>query len=897
VFNYDFWKDTWVLQYSENAINRYEPCYPSAAPTILPSRVPTLSPTNRPTRRPSSSPTARPTVNPSFMPTAKPSNHPSVRPSAKPSAAPSAKPSASPTAQPSSRPTPFPSMYPTKHPTSVPSRHPTTLPTLHPTNHPTNAPSAAPTFNSSRVEVTMLSAYRENWGGVHLIMMGPSMSVVLDSAGPLSMGTESLDLYSDQWGLYTVMALYPGTEPENVDVHDEECNIYWKLNFTGNSPPLVFHGTYKSSLQLMLDSGSDAWAIVSSTGGLSGYVPCTPTAAPTSMPTTFWGNGGTYDMVANRYVLQPWMEIGYTVLDDSHWVSIAGSFTNFIDPVVFLSLPNIPGDTSQQGYAASVRVDNATLTRANAYYSEFTWRSKIYLTNDSACSKRWYTPRPIDPPIALSWMIVERGAWNLSSQFFFVNKGPISRADDSLFSYNLINQENVYNCEVYDAACRFPGYVTVDNIGALTQIQTLVYDRFLLVRAYALNRRQGIYLLTPHDSADPAYYAMPAAETMAYMHFQGGVSVTCRESVTIETSLHRVTHFKQSIPYRHNFTVPPGVFGMVASILGQDSVGLRSFDRGNSGASFITQEDKCFDEETNHTSEEFVSIFVAGAVSETSAFKCDIVHNYEAPSTEVAWRDDSTYDMIRKRYITDVWMEIGYTNVDISNWVTVTTSFTNFSDPVVFLSLPDIPGETSHDGHPAIGRIRRVENVRHSDDNASTSFEAKLYLSNDSHCSKQWYTPVSSPPVPLSWMVAERGAWNLSSNFFFVNTGPIYREDFTYSDYNFISEPNIAGCTSPYLPCSFPDHVPTENLGAITQLQTLVYDRFLLVRGFSLNRQKGRYILTPHDAVVLSYYELWESESLGYMHFHGGVNLVCKERLTVETHIYVEAVTNFKVCY
>lgn len=895
VFQYEFFKDQWTLLYSENVLRRYTPCLPSAQPTRRPTRNPTLAPTARPSVKPSMRPTARPTSVPTLSPTALPTASPTFNPTRAPTRHPTDRPTLDPTLSPTPRPTFTPTRFPTRQPTLDPTLFPTMDPTLRPTHFPTSEPSLAPTYNASSVIITMAVAHVRDWSGVEMIVTGPESSHVFRNSGPRH-GPSSIDVdfFPDSTGNYTFEARYEPWIPDNANEHSLKCQIYFMLNFTNGFYDLVVHGTYKTKVVFFYDWHSDEWDLISERGTTQGYQPCVPSSRPTVSPTMFNGNGGTYDMIANRYVIQPWMEIGYTVLDTKRWVSITGSFTNFYDPVVFLSVPNINGETSNDGFAVAARINNVQVTRTSTYYSEVTWESKLFLTNDSYCSKQWYTPRHIDPPIPISWMIVERGAWNLSSRFFFVDKGPITRRDDSYFLYNMIPRENPYECDSFDSPCQFPSYINVDNIGAITQIQTLVYNRFLLVRAYALNRRQGLYLLTPHDSADPAYYVMMSAETMAFMHFQGGVSITCRESVTIETSLHRVTHFKEVIRYRHNFTIPPGVFGMISSVVGQDSVGLRAFDRTNNGAAFITQEDKCFDQETNHTSEELVSIFVAGAVVESSDFKCDIIHDYNRPST---FRDNGgTFDMIRKRYIDDIWMEIGYTALDAVRWVRIETTFKNFTDPVVFLSLPDIAGETSNDGFPAIGRLQNVELSRFSVDNSTTSFEAKLFLANDSFCSSQWYTPVAIwPPIPISWMVAERGAWNLSSNFFFVDRTNIWREDRSYEDYNFVAASNPTGCVSDFVSCQFPEHITVDRLGAVTQLQTLVYDRFLLVRGFSINRRNGRYLLTPHDAVDDVYYKLWESEVMGFMHYHDNVRLNCKEDLTIETEIYKEAVTNIKI--
>ena len=67
---------------------------------------------------------------------------------------------------------------------------------------------------------------------------------------------------------------------------------------------------------------------------------------------------------------------------------------------------------------------------------------------------------------------------------------------------------------------------------------------------------------------------------------------------------------------------------------------------------------------------------------------------------------------------------------------------------------------------------------------------------------------------------------------------------------------------SPAIPCVF-DTCATA--GYIVQLQTLVYDRLLIPRGYSNALRFVKVVLQPHDSADLSYYVMPDPETVGYM--------------------------------
>ena len=88
----------------------------------------------------------------------------------------------------------------------------------------------------------------------------------------------------------------------------------------------------------------------------------------------------------------------------------------------------------------------------------------------------------------------------------------------------------------------------------------------------------------PHDSTDPTYYRLVNPnETVAFILFKSGYAITCKEKLTLESRRYvlEVNEIKRNINFQNTFLRPPGVFGMIQSMLGQDSVGLRVFERTN----------------------------------------------------------------------------------------------------------------------------------------------------------------------------------------------------------------------------------------------------------------------------------------------------------------------------
>ena len=247
----------------------------------------------------------------------------------------------------------------------------------------------------------------------------------------------------------------------------------------------------------------------------------------------------------------------------------------------------------------------------------------------------------------------------------------------------------------------------------------------------------------------------------------------------------------------------------------------------------------------------------------------------------------STVNMFTNAPPVSTWLEGGFTEITDTYWVHLTTKSNKFKNPVVFISLPDIPGETSSDGYPAIARVCNVITLGH------VTFQVKIYQANDSYCSKEWWIPkIISNPLKVSWLVVEKGAYNLDGNFFFVGSGDVYRVNSISTDpQNYVRLNYPTGCGGVGSECLFPQN---GNIGFIAQLQTLVYDRLIIPRGFSAQRRFIRVVLQPHDSTNAEYYAMPIAETLAFFAFQDGVSITCIENITIETHIF-ENVTHHPI--
>jgi hypothetical protein len=249
-------------------------------------------------------------------------------------------------------------------------------------------------------------------------------------------------------------------------------------------------------------------------------------------------------------------------------------------------------------------------------------------------------------------MVVERGAYNISNHFFMVETSPMYRVDETFRAYNHIEINYPIGCPGDPSgACSFPTDVPIDAISVITQIQTFFYETYLLVRGVSIKRKSFVAMLTSHDSFEETYFRLiNPNETIGYLAFEAGIQLNCAEKITFQTyaSIKDVTSVGVTIPFIMDYIRPPGVFGMLNSIVDTDSIALRVFETTRTSVSFLVQEDQCWDEEVMHSAMESASVLIVGAPTEFIGGEedvCGVIYNdntciqdIHRPSTSSATR-------------------------------------------------------------------------------------------------------------------------------------------------------------------------------------------------------------------------------------------------------------------
>jgi hypothetical protein len=120
--------------------------------------------------------------------------------------------------------------------------------------------------------------------------------------------------------------------------------------------------------------------------------------------------------------------------------------------------------------------------------------------------------------------------------------------------------------------------------------------------------------------------------------------------------------------------------------------------------------------------------------------------------------------------VTTTWLETGFTRVGDEKWVSISTFGVDFVNPIVLISLPEIPGNNYTEGRPTAQRIRNI--VVNS---GRVTFQTKMYIPNDTFCSTEWRKETRLDPVQVAWMVVEQGVYIVNGSKFIVSTGQLTR--------------------------------------------------------------------------------------------------------------------------
>ena len=161
-------------------------------------------------------------------------------------------------------------------------------------------------------------------------------------------------------------------------------------------------------------------------------------------------------------------------------------------------------------------------------------------------------------------------------------------------------------------------------------------------RAVFTNRIE--LLLTPTSTGpDSPYYETYETldeELLSYFIYEQNIRIRCVEGLHIETKIdYPVTSDALNIDYYFDYDYPPGLFGMIGTLTSvRDTTHLRVFNNTETGAYYITQEDRCYDKEWKHISAERAFTFIIGESSASDVSivetQCFIIYNSGVPTGE-----------------------------------------------------------------------------------------------------------------------------------------------------------------------------------------------------------------------------------------------------------------------
>jgi hypothetical protein len=334
------------------------------------------------------------------------------------------------------------------------------------------------------------------------------------------------------------------------------------------------------------------------------------------------------NLITKDKVTTTWLEGGSVEISSSEWVTVTTQASDFSSAAVFVSVPDLQeAGGGETGFPVSARVRNV-LTSVDG---EVSFETKLYLANDSFCAKTWYVPQDVGVGggVRASWIVAEHGAYDVAGSQFIVSEGPITRVNNVPSNdANRITFDYPVGCVSSSVSCAMDASST---LGIMLQLQTVVYDRLLVPRAFLVGTQQSRIVLQPHDSGEASYFVLPEAETLAYMVYESGVSLGCVESsVALMTATFPSTTdetFELSFAGA-SFSAAaevPGVFGSVTTCRSlRDATSVRVRSLTSSGVTLNAQEDQCLDEEVRHAALEGMSFLVMGESNTRGSVYCKI---------------------------------------------------------------------------------------------------------------------------------------------------------------------------------------------------------------------------------------------------------------------------------
>jgi hypothetical protein len=394
----------------------------------------------------------------------------------------------------------------------------------------------------------------------------------------------------------------------------------------------------------------------------------------------------TRDMITDTDMDHIWLEIGYTALNANTWTTVTTTVVNFNadndSPLLaFFSLPEYGNSSFADSFPMVPKMNGRPYRNGDGSYS---FEGILVMPDDAECSNEWWIPE--DPgTLEMPWLIAESGVYNLSGNMIIVQEGNITRDNSNLVTNDtpylthhtvVFNYTTGCNSDAPEDPCRYDDLPSDDPtipvdvtyypwiyIGSLQQLQTSKRkanathlhggirdvggalpspkELYLSVRGRRIFNDRAQYMVMTHavdTNIYPDYEDVHDPELLAFMIYEKSLRIRCTEGLVIETEIFfDITSDSFTFDYVSTFDFPPGLFAMLGSMTSVgDSTVLRSFDRTTGSSKFITQEDKCVDQEQKHINEESAFAFVVGQASsdaEGQLMNCFAVFKNNQPTS------------------------------------------------------------------------------------------------------------------------------------------------------------------------------------------------------------------------------------------------------------------------
>ena len=333
-----------------------------------------------------------------------------------------------------------------------------------------------------------------------------------------------------------------------------------------------------------------------------------------------------------NFIVASWMEVGLiqTIRSDS-FTSVQSRLTTFVEPMVFISVPDHGTANLYSGYQSCFRLRNIKNESGNGPVS---FEVKMVQPNDSWCNYTWWTP-VVESQKNLHYLIIEKGHWNLSGGEFDAHSDRLN-AHCTQFSHrhfwyhhfsdlNAVPAHFAQHQTYHDP--RFVSYRANDHsIIATKNPLTFKPD----------SNWNGCTVFIQLHNADTKWH--PRLGDCSYGHFMDHYdnnrwrqaytmdyeyvailgylpeyAASCYEGIAFEAHIvDGITSDSRWVPFYWYYEKVPAVFGNINSFVGGDSVTVRSFNHSVLGVGVMSQEDQCQKQDGIHNQGERHAFFIIG---------------------------------------------------------------------------------------------------------------------------------------------------------------------------------------------------------------------------------------------------------------------------------------------